>query len=455
MHSEFSVVVEGLSKRYLINKKPLDILKTSLLSRFRRYLGLINLQKRTEEFWAIKDLSIRIRKVETVGIIGANGSGKSTLLQLISGTLSPTSGEIHKNGKVAALLELGSGFNLEFTGRENIYLNASILGLSKKEIEKRFESIEKFADIGEFMDQPVKTYSSGMYVRLAFAVVAHVDADILIVDEALAVGDAIFTQKCMRFIRKFKKSGALLFVSHDLSTIMNLCDRAIWLEKGKIMLEGSAKSVGEAYLQYTLQQVYGHEIEFNKLQDVSNKVTQEKTIAPEDSDAEIQVDYGGLFKIDEKLSESSGWITGNGEIISVKVQNIHGEEIGLFKGGEVIRLIISAKIIKSMRSPILGFLIRDKLGQDLFGENTLPYTDKNQISSDARTSLEAEFEFKIPMLPNGAYSVVAALADGDAYDHVQHHWLHEAAIINVSSSALRWGIVGIEIKKIVLRNFHE
>ncbi|HCN5890272.1 TPA: ABC transporter ATP-binding protein, partial [Escherichia coli] len=158
-----------------------------------------------------------------------NGSGKSTLLQMICGTLQPTCGTIKVNGKIAALLELGSGFNPEFTGRENVYLNAAVYGLTRSEIELKFNDIVKFADIGDFIDQPVKNYSSGMYVRLAFAVIAHVDADILVVDEALAVGDAVFTQKCMRFIRKFQENGTLIFVSHDMASVQNLCEKALWL----------------------------------------------------------------------------------------------------------------------------------------------------------------------------------------------------------------------------------
>ena len=207
-------------------------------------------KKYFSEFWALKDVSFEIRKGETVGIIGRNGSGKSTLLQLICGTLTPTNGSIQTNGRIAALLELGSGFNLEFTGRENVYLNAAVLGLSKSEIDERFDDIAAFADIGQFIKQPVKTYSSGMYVRLAFAVIAHVNADILVVDEALSVGDAVFTQKCMRFIRRYQENGTLIFVSHDTASVQNLCKSGIWLQNGMVEKIGTAKSVSEAYLHH-------------------------------------------------------------------------------------------------------------------------------------------------------------------------------------------------------------
>ena len=203
-----------------------------------------------------QNVSFEVKKGETVGIIGRNGSGKSTLLQMICGTLNPTSGSIQTNGRIAALLELGSGFNPEFTGRENVYMNASVLGLSKEEIDARFDDIAAFADIGDFIEQPVKTYSSGMMVRLAFAVIAHVDADILVIDEALSVGDAFFTQKCMRFLRNFMETGTVLFVSHDTGSIKNLCNYAVWLEKGQVMQEGLPKEVCELYLEafYEAQQ---------------------------------------------------------------------------------------------------------------------------------------------------------------------------------------------------------
>src|SRR3990167_2532409 len=198
MSSETAIKITNLSKCYHIYDKPHDRLLQMLMRGRKQYY---------REFWALNDVSFEIKKGETVGIIGRNGSGKSTLLQMICGTLNPTKGQVETHGRIAALLELGSGFNPEFTGRENVYMNASVLGLSNEEIDARFDDIAAFADIGEFIEQPVKTYSSGMMVRLAFAVIAHVDADILVIDEALSVGDAFFTQKCMRFLRKFMEKG--------------------------------------------------------------------------------------------------------------------------------------------------------------------------------------------------------------------------------------------------------
>ena len=229
MSDDIAIKVSNLSKCYQIYDKPHDRLKQSIYPRLQRLVGKQPVQY-CREFWALKDVSFEIKKGETVGIIGRNGSGKSTLLQMICGTLNPTSGSIETHGRIAALLELGSGFNPEFTGRENVYMNAAILGLSREEIDAKYDEIVAFADIGNFVDQAVKTYSSGMMVRLAFAVIAHVDADILVIDEALAVGDAFFTQKCMRFIQQFKgDGGTLLFVSHDSAAVMNICSRAVWM----------------------------------------------------------------------------------------------------------------------------------------------------------------------------------------------------------------------------------
>lgn len=199
-----------------------------------------------DTYWALRDVTLDVSRGESVAIIGRNGSGRSTLLQTICGTLTPTTGTATVRGRVAALLELGAGFNPEFTGRENVFLSAAILGLT--EIRERYDATAEFAGIGDFIEQPVKLYSSGMYARLAFAVAAHVDADVLIIDEILAVGDAAFTQKCMRFIRQFKKRGTLLFVSHDSTSVINLCDRALWLDRGTVRELGPSKDVCHNYL---------------------------------------------------------------------------------------------------------------------------------------------------------------------------------------------------------------
>jgi len=243
-----AIRVSNLSKCYQIYNNPHDRLKQFVLPRVQRFTGRTQKQY-FREFWALKDVSFEIRKGETVGIIGRNGSGKSTLLQMICGTLYPTSGSVQTNGRIAALLELGSGFNTEFTGRENVYLNGALLGLSKEEVDERFEAIAAFADIGDFIEQPVKTYSSGMFVRLAFAIQANVDPEVLIVDEALAVGDVFFVHRCMTRFHELKHRGTtILLVSHDPTAIKTLCDRAIWMKTGLMQKIGNAGEVVDHYL---------------------------------------------------------------------------------------------------------------------------------------------------------------------------------------------------------------
>lgn len=442
---DYAIEVTDLSKCYQIYDKPSNRLKQMLMRGRKQYY---------KEFWALKDVSFKIKKGETVGIIGRNGSGKSTLLQMICGTLNPTGGEVLAHGKVAALLELGAGFNPEFTGVENVYMAASLYGLSKEEIDQRFDAIATFADIGDHIHQAVKTYSSGMYVRLAFAVIAHVDADILVVDEALAVGDAVFTQKCMRFIRKFKENGTLLFVSHDMGSVLNLCEQAVWLHTGAVRQLGQAKEISEAYLQYTLQEVYGQEAQIKGIAQKPKKET--ITAANLKSETPQAVDYGATLAVQNNLNEANGWKSGAGEILSVRL-SVLGEPTGnsandVLQGGERVRMTVQAVAHEDMDRPILGFLVRDRLGQDLLGENTLPFTNQQPMPVLAGERFAVDFDFKLPMLPNGSYSVMTSLADGDLYNHVQHHWLHDALLIHVASSKVRYGLVGVEFENM---NFYK
>lgn len=439
---EIAIRVSHLSKCYQIYDRPNDRLKQFIAPRLQRLLGKQPKQY-FREFWALKDISFDIKKGETVGIIGRNGSGKSTLLQMICGTLHPTAGEIEVNGRVAALLELGSGFNPEFTGRENVYLNASVLGLTHEQTTARFAEIEAFADIGEFIDQPVKTYSSGMMVRLAFAVIAHVDADILVVDEALAVGDAVFTQKCMRYIRAFQERGTLLFVSHDMSAVLNLCKSAIWLGHGQIRLVGESKTIAESYLQYTQQEIYSDQAQFTTIEHKTALQVKTQDIEP----VVNIVDYGAQFTVVNNLNAANGWCTGGAQILAVTLENMDAQQNASFLGGERVKLVIRAKANKEIQQPILGFLLKDRLGQDLFGENTLPFTDINPRLVTIGEEFTAEFVFNLPMLPNGQYVVMASVAEGNLHHNVQHHWLHDALIVNVSSSKVRWGLVGIQFLK--------
>lgn len=444
-----AIQVANLSKRYEIYDTPRDRLKQFVAPRFQR-LAKQSPKQYFREFWAVKDVSFEIKKGETVGIIGRNGSGKSTLLQMICGTLSPTSGSIQTYGRIAALLELGSGFNPEFTGRENVYLNASVLGLSNAEIDARFDDIAAFADIGDFIEQPVKIYSSGMFVRLAFAVIAHVDADILVIDEALSVGDAIFTQKCMRYIREFQKRGSLLFVSHDIGSIQNLCENAIWLGNGATQMIGTSKEVAEAYLQYTLQETYGNNVQLNKIKKIGTLVNKETPLS-EKPVATPVINYEAKVTVQDNMADARGWQTGAADLLSIQLARLDGSTEEAFLGGEQIRVTVRAKANQEVPHPIIGFTVRDRLGQELFGENTLPYTDLHPIPIKSGQEFLGEFIFNLPMLPNGEYALMASVADGNLYDHIQHHFLHDALILTVTSSKIRWGLVGINFEQVSLK----
>lgn len=440
MSSDIAIKVEKLSKCYHIYDKPRDRLMQMLRGGKKKYF---------REFWALKNVSFEIKKGETVGIVGRNGSGKSTLLQLICGTLNATDGNIQVNGRVAALLELGAGFNPEFTGRENVYMAASLYGLSTEDVDIRFDAISRFADIGDFINQPVKTYSSGMYVRLAFAVIAHVDADILVVDEALSVGDAVFTQKCMNFIRHFQKSGTLLFVSHDLGSVLNLCQTALWLGQGELRIEGESKSVVDAYLQYTMQEVYGDKAELVAL----NKHSEKKDYLSK-STLESQlsvVDYEAEVKATNNLHLSDGWTTGAAEILDIRFALQDGGTNTILEGGECIVVSIKCRANKTLEQPIIGFLVRDRLGQDLFGENTLAFTKISPMPLNPGEEFIGEFCFRLPMLPNGDYAVMASVADGTRNENVQHHYLHQALVLSVTSSKVRYGLVGVPFQKVSMR----
>jgi lipopolysaccharide transport system ATP-binding protein len=445
---DIAIKVEHLSKVYLMYDHPGDRLKQFIVPRLRRLIGKPP-KNYFHEFWALRDVSFEVKKGETVGIIGRNGSGKSTLLQLICGTLTPAGGSVRTHGRVAALLELGSGFNPEFTGRENVYMNSAILGLSSKEVDERFDDIAAFADIGEFIEQPVRTYSSGMLVRLAFAVIAHVNADILVVDEALAVGDAVFVQRCMRFIRRFQENGTLLFVSHDAATVINLCRSTIWLHQGRVRDMGQSKSVAEAYLQYTRQEIYGDKVQLATIKSQSQPSV-EKASTPAIG-KEPAIDYSVQMKVIDNIEAARGWKTDTAEIMEVRLDHVGEGVPGVFQGGERVRMVIRAHAHQELDEPIIGFLVRDRLGQDLFGENTLPYTKLNPIRVPAASDFSAEFVFCLPMLPNGNYAVMASIANGSFVENIQHHWLHDALIINVVSSKVRWGLVGIPFDNVVLK----
>ena len=337
--------VENVSKQYRIYDHPGDRLKESL-TRGR--------WKRHREFWALSDVSFEVETGTTTGIIGPNGSGKSTLLQIVTGTLEPTHGQVHIEGRIAALLELGAGFNPEFTGIENIYLNAALMGFSRSETEERMAEIKRFAEIGDFVEQPVKTYSSGMYIRLAFAIAVSADPQILIVDEALAVGDAVFQHRCLRRIKEMQENGAtILFVSHDPHTIRALCTRAILFNKGRVEADGKPSEVLNRYQKIIMSRQADYEA---------------ARLAADEADETVEL---ALLDEDfEPLSPAFRHGDGTAEILSVELLDAARRPIEFVETGESVIVRVRARLNVSVNDPVFGFLIRDRHGIHIYGTNT-------------------------------------------------------------------------------------
>lgn len=456
--NEIAIRVTNLSKCYEIYANPRDRLKQFVIPRLQRLAGQTPKQY-FREFWALKDVSFEIKKGETIGIIGRNGSGKSTLLQIICGTLSPTSGSVETRGRIAALLELGSGFNLEFTGRENVYMNAAVLGLSNEEIDARFDDIVAFADIGLFIDQPVKTYSSGMMVRLAFAVIAHVDADILVVDEALSVGDAFFTQKCMRFIHKFQTNGGtLLFVSHDMGTVMNICQSAIMLFAGgqRRAIIGSAETLCKEYLNQIYDDPARHQ-QVEQQRSLQGQLAQRGSASVHKmltgATSEKNVYALSLFRAD---AESFG--AGGATIIDAGFFDEGGARHITVEGGQSVRFVVCVRANKAISYPAVGIMIKDRLGQYIYTAGT----DKNfrhyQLAFQAGEKVCTTFLFTMPILLRGMYTINVAVAEGIGDAHIQHHWIHDAVKLEAISGPVVHGLGGplnMEITMEFLRSEQE
>lgn len=446
---EAVISVKDISKYFEIYEKPSHRLWQMICRGHKQFY---------RPFWALADISFDVAKGECVGIIGRNGAGKSTLLQIITGTLAPSSGNVEVKGRVAALLELGSGFNPEFTGRENVYLNASILGLTKEEIDSKYNAIVAFADIGEFIDQPVKSYSSGMVVRLAFAVVAHVDADVLIVDEALAVGDTFFTQKCMRFLRHFMETNTVLFVSHDVAAVNSLCNRAILLEHGRIKLLGSPKEVTEMYLEDMFESLQGKSEQPRTERSSSSGNGSLLLPAGEEDFRDMRQDIliNSTLRNDIQVSpfneDGAAFGKGGASIVQVLLVDKNEAPLNWAVGGEVATLRIVCKAHQDMYSPIIGFHLKDRLGQCLFGDNTFLAFVDSPLSVRAGQYFKASFTFRIPVLAAGDYSFAVAIAEGTQADHVQHQWRHDALFLTSVATSASAGIMGIPMKEITLES---
>ncbi|MES2499603.1 MAG: ABC transporter ATP-binding protein [Pseudomonadota bacterium] len=401
--TDVAISVKNLSKCYQIYDNPRDRLKQFVIPRVRRIAGRTNKQY-FREFWALKDVSFEVKKGETVGIIGHNGSGKSTLLQLICGTLNPTSGSVQTHGRIAALLELGSGFNPEFTGRENVFLNATVLGLSQTEIDTRFDAILKFADIGDFIERPVKTYSSGMLVRLAFAVQASVDPDILIVDEALAVGDEKFQRKCFARLEDLKSKGSsILFVSHSPASIIELCDRTLFLDHGLRLMYDEAPKAIRAYQkliyapfdeQKKLVQEYRHADEYGEIAESLNNTESIGLVNNQSFDTFDK----GLIPETTTVYPVQG-----AEINSIEIQDSEGNVVNILQPGCNYHFVVAGRFMIDFASTFFAIHIRSISGVVITGQR-YPEEGKFFNHAQAGKSFKISFSFKMDLL-SGVYFV--------------------------------------------------
>lgn len=388
MGEEVVIKLKNVSKCFKRYARPVDRLKEILLPG-KTY---------AQEFWALRDVSFEVMKGETMGIIGRNGAGKSTLLQLICGTLTPTTGEVLVNGRIAALLELGAGFNPEFTGRENVYMNGAIMGLSRQDVDERFDRVATFADIGDFIDQPVKTYSSGMYIRLAFASAIHVDPDILIVDEALSVGDMFFQAKCMARMKQMMDTGVtVLFVSHDSGSVKSLCRQAILLNHGQLVSWGPSDQVVENYF--------------------SMKVESEQSVIKSDKQKKlIKLDDGLLDKQSffventafQKRASFQRIQNGKANFVNIQLLNDQGEEVSLVDYEEDVTLRMSIEIYEDIEELAFGYHIRDKNGTDIVYSDSV-IEDKNLSFVKHEDKYIIDWKFQVSLV-QGMYNIACVLS---------------------------------------------
>ncbi len=405
---------ESLSKAYPIYDSPHARLKE--LFRFGR-------RSYHRDFWALREVSFEVERGSTFGIVGENGAGKSTLLQLIAGILQPTSGSIEVRGRVSALLELGSGFNLEFSGRDNVFLNASILGLTKKEIEDCYPGILDFAEIGDFIHRPVKTYSSGMVVRLAFAVAIHVRPEILLVDEALAVGDIYFRQRCMRKIHEMQQSGVtIVYVTHNVADLKSVATRALWMAEGRVAELGDPDRVVSRYLAYMtnkdIQYVKHHRVEAHA--------------APASGPAPGPEVVEKIPHVDYRYG------TGRAKILGIAVLSPGGEELVLLPPGEEIVVRISARAEDDLPQPMVGFMLRNHLGVDFSGTNTA-LEDAPMPPLRAGDVVTVDFRVTLPVLYPGHFSFSPAVANGAMEAYEMCDWIDNAITLQMEKRVEMYG----------------
>ncbi|MDO4267653.1 MAG: ABC transporter ATP-binding protein [Eubacteriales bacterium] len=432
-NSEYAIQVQDVSKVYRLYEKPIDRLKESLSLTHKSY---------HRDFFALNDISFQVKKGETVGIIGTNGSGKSTILKIITGVLTPSSGSVRVSGVISALLELGAGFNMDYTGIENVYMNGTMMGFTRSQMEKKLPDILEFADIGDFVYQPVKTYSSGMFVRLAFALAINVEPEILIVDEALSVGDVFFQSKCYRRMEEIRKNGTtILMVTHDMGSVIKYCDRVVLLNKGHYVAEGEAGKMVDLYKKILANQMDALEEELDEMNDFSGGAgsgeKQQKTQKPQHQM------HGGLMK--DKLSinpERTEYGNGKAEIYDLGLFDERGNLTNLLLKGEYFEIREKIRFAEPVQAPIFTYTIKDKKGADLTGTNTM--YEGTQIKPVKRGD-EYEVTFRQKMtLQGGEYLLSMSCTGFEQGEHTVYHRLYDVASITVISNKNTVGVYDME-----------
>ena len=427
---ENAITVKDVTKIYKLYDKPIDRLKEALNPFHKEY---------HKKFYALNNLSFEVKKGETVGIIGTNGSGKSTILKIITGVLTPTTGEVEVNGVISALLELGAGFNMDYTGIENIYMNGTMMGFSKKEMDAKLQEILDFADIGDFVYQPVKTYSSGMFVRLAFALAINVEPEILIVDVALSVGDVFFQSKCYRRMEEIRQKGTtILMVTHDMGSIIKYCDKVVLLNKGNFVAEGAPGHMVDLYKKILAGQMEGLEA----AKDVDSDFSGE-TAEKEQKEKTYQLPHGKLMKDSLTInSNRTEYGDGRAEIYDLGLFDQRGNLTNLLLKGEEFTIKEKIRFAAPIQSPIFTYTIKDKKGTDLTGTNTMfEGTDIKPVK--AGDEYEVSFTQKMT-LQGGEYLLSMSCTGFEQGEHTVYHRLYDVANITVISNKNTVGVYDME-----------
>ena len=433
MPGEYAIDVRDVTKIYKLYDKPIDRLKESLNPFHKNY---------HRDFYALSHISLQVKKGETVGIIGTNGSGKSTILKIITGVLTPTTGTAKVDGVISALLELGAGFNMDYTGIENIYMNGTMMGFSRKEMDGKLQDILDFADIGDFVYQPVKTYSSGMFVRLAFALAINVDPEILIVDEALSVGDVFFQAKCYRRMEEIRKNGTtILMVTHDMGSIIKYCDRVVLLNKGEFVAEGAPGRMVDMYKKILAGQMDSLKEELEEMNDFSGDSVsgglEDKVFKKE------EIHGGGLMK--DKIAVNANrteYGDGRAEIFDFGLEDQRGNLSNLILKGEMFTIREKIRFYADIKAPIFTYTIKDKKGTSLTGTNTM-YEGADIKPVKNGDMYEVSFTQKMT-LQGGEYLLSMSCTGFEGEEHVVYHRLYDVASITVISNKNTVGVYDME-----------